>query len=167
MPLVALIVPLNPPSSLSPHPISYLPLLSTRSCRQTPIYLPPPLLLPSNTHHNRSHGMLPATVPHQKWDGKLKGDITHTYFAGWINNHLQHGNCKLLPVSRASSELELMRDLQLQKYLNLPQKGQVIAEYVWIDGSNGLRSKSKVSAFLFCSLKQSISNNAAFTRLVG
>jgi hypothetical protein len=40
-----------------------------------------------------------------------------------------------------------MRDLQLQKYLSLPQKGKVIAEYVWIDGSNGLRSKSKVSHF--------------------
>ena len=60
-----------------------------------------------------------------------------------------------------------MRHLQLQKYLSLPQKGSVIAEYVWIDGSNGLRSKSKVSAFLFCSLKQSIPNNAAFTRLAG
>jgi hypothetical protein len=42
-----------------------------------------------------------------------------------------------------------MRHLQLQKYLNLPQKGSVIAEYVWIDGSNGLRSKSKVSTFQF------------------
>ena len=40
-----------------------------------------------------------------------------------------------------------MRHLQLQKYLSLPQKGSVIAEYVWIDGSNGLRSKSKVSTF--------------------
>jgi hypothetical protein len=60
-----------------------------------------------------------------------------------------------------------MRHLQLQKYLSLPQKGSVIAEYVWIDGSNGLRSKSKVSAFQLLSPKQSISNNAAFTRLVG
>jgi hypothetical protein len=40
-----------------------------------------------------------------------------------------------------------MRDLQLQKYLSLPQGGKVIAEYVWIDGSNGIRSKSKVSNF--------------------
>jgi len=31
----------------------------------------------------------------------------------------------------------------LQKYLALPQSGKVIAEYVWIDGSNGIRSKSK------------------------
>ncbi|KAF2003668.1 glutamine synthetase [Amniculicola lignicola CBS 123094] len=31
----------------------------------------------------------------------------------------------------------------LQKYLDLPQGGKVIAEYVWIDGSNGLRSKSR------------------------
>jgi glutamine synthetase len=31
----------------------------------------------------------------------------------------------------------------LEKYLKLEQKGKVIAEYVWIDGSNGVRSKSK------------------------
>lgn len=37
---------------------------------------------------------------------------------------------------------------QLQKYLDLPQKGNVMAEYVWIDGSNGIRSKSKVSSFI-------------------
>jgi hypothetical protein len=40
-----------------------------------------------------------------------------------------------------------MRRLQLKKYLDLPQKGKIMAEYVWIDGSNGLRSKSKVSLF--------------------
>jgi hypothetical protein len=40
-----------------------------------------------------------------------------------------------------------MRHLQLQKYLSLPQSGKIIAEYVWIDGSNGIRSKSKVSNF--------------------
>jgi len=34
---------------------------------------------------------------------------------------------------------------QLEKYLKLPQNGKVIAEYVWIDGSNGIRSKCKVS----------------------
>jgi len=31
----------------------------------------------------------------------------------------------------------------LQKYLDLPQNGAVMAEYIWIDGSNGLRSKCK------------------------
>ncbi|KAF2260589.1 glutamine synthetase [Lojkania enalia] len=31
----------------------------------------------------------------------------------------------------------------LEKYLKLPQNGKVIAEYVWIDGSNGVRSKCK------------------------
>jgi hypothetical protein len=40
-----------------------------------------------------------------------------------------------------------MRHSQLQKYLPLPQNGKIIAEYVWIDGSNGLRSKCKVSDF--------------------
>jgi len=34
---------------------------------------------------------------------------------------------------------------QLQKYLQLSQKGSVIAEYVWIDASGGTRSKCKVS----------------------
>lgn len=38
---------------------------------------------------------------------------------------------------------------QLKKYLDLPQKGAVMAEYVWIDGSNGIRSKSKVRFFFF------------------
>jgi len=31
----------------------------------------------------------------------------------------------------------------LQKYLSLPQKGAVIAEYIWIDASGGTRSKCK------------------------
>jgi len=31
----------------------------------------------------------------------------------------------------------------LMKYLRLDQKGAVMAEYIWIDGSNGVRSKSK------------------------
>jgi len=31
----------------------------------------------------------------------------------------------------------------LQKYLDLPQNGAVQAEYIWIDGCNGLRSKTK------------------------
>jgi len=31
----------------------------------------------------------------------------------------------------------------LEKYLKLPQKGSVIAEYVWVDASNGVRSKCK------------------------
>jgi hypothetical protein len=40
----------------------------------------------------------------------------------------------------------------LQKYLSLPQGGKIIAEYVWIDGSNGIRSKSRVSTIQFQSL---------------
>ena len=33
----------------------------------------------------------------------------------------------------------------LAKYMALDQKGKVLAEYVWIDGTNGLRNKTKVS----------------------
>jgi len=35
--------------------------------------------------------------------------------------------------------------VQLKKYLDLPQKGSIIAEYIWIDASGGTRSKCKVS----------------------
>jgi len=31
----------------------------------------------------------------------------------------------------------------LSKYMKLDQKGKVLAEYIWIDGSNGLRNKTK------------------------
>jgi hypothetical protein len=31
--------------------------------------------------------------------------------------------------------------------MKLDQKGKVLAEYIWIDGSNGLRNKTKVSTF--------------------
>ena len=31
------------------------------------------------------------------------------------------------------------------KYMKLDQKGAVLAEYIWIDGSNGVRSKTKAS----------------------
>ncbi|KAK6442082.1 glutamate--ammonia ligase [Oleoguttula sp. CCFEE 5521] len=37
----------------------------------------------------------------------------------------------------------LSNTANLQKYLQLPQKGQVIAEYVWIDANGGTRSKCK------------------------
>lgn len=30
------------------------------------------------------------------------------------------------------------------KYMKLDQKGSVLAEYIWIDGSNGVRTKTKV-----------------------
>jgi len=35
---------------------------------------------------------------------------------------------------------------QLAKYMKLDQKGCVLAEYIWIDGTNGLRNKTKVSS---------------------
>ena len=30
------------------------------------------------------------------------------------------------------------------KYMDLDQKGSSMAEYIWIDGTNGVRSKTKV-----------------------
>ena len=34
------------------------------------------------------------------------------------------------------------------KYMDLDQKGATMAEYIWIDGSNGVRSKTKVRVLL-------------------
>ena len=34
------------------------------------------------------------------------------------------------------------------KYMSLDQKGYSMAEYIWIDGSNGVRSKTKVRGVL-------------------
>lgn len=60
-----------------------------------------------------------------------------------------------VPPARVPHPLFANTTSQLKKYLDLPQKGAVMAEYVWIDGSNGIRSKSKVSIFhLFPSLAQ-------------
>ena len=33
------------------------------------------------------------------------------------------------------------------KYMSLDQKGGYMAEYIWIDGSNGVRSKTKVCLY--------------------
>jgi hypothetical protein len=40
---------------------------------------------------------------------------------------------------------------QLMKYMKLDQKGTAMAEYIWIDSTGGVRSKSKVSHKLFYS----------------
>ena len=34
------------------------------------------------------------------------------------------------------------------KYMDLDQKGYTMAEYIWIDGQNGVRSKTKVRVLL-------------------
>ena len=34
------------------------------------------------------------------------------------------------------------------KYMDLDQKGYSMAEYIWIDGKNGVRSKTKVRILL-------------------
>ncbi|KAF2735332.1 glutamine synthetase [Polyplosphaeria fusca] len=41
----------------------------------------------------------------------------------------------------------------LEKYLKLPQGGKITAEYVWIDGSNGVRSKSRTLSKKVTSVK--------------
>lgn len=47
---------------------------------------------------------------------------------------------------------------QLMKYMKLDQKGAVLAEYIWIDGTNGVRSKTKVS--------QSVANSHLLPRSI-
>jgi len=42
----------------------------------------------------------------------------------------------------------------LEKYRALDQKGQIMAEYVWIDGSGGLRSKSRTIGKTVTSIKE-------------
>ena len=36
------------------------------------------------------------------------------------------------------------------KYMGLEQKGYSMAEYIWIDGTNGVRSKTKVRILFGC-----------------
>ena len=43
---------------------------------------------------------------------------------------------------------------QLAKYMKLDQRGSVMAEYVWIDGTNNLRSKTKVRLRITHSIAQ-------------
>ena len=43
------------------------------------------------------------------------------------------------------------------KYMELDQKGATMAEYIWIDGSNGVRSKTKVRVLLTCPPTHSLS----------
>jgi phage host-nuclease inhibitor protein Gam len=90
--------------------------------------------------------MVGRSGKHELANWQWQTTFTHTNTAGWLNDHLQHPERKL-HLCRVLQRTWLMRYLQLQKYLNLPQKDKVIAEYVWIDGSNGIRSKSKVSSF--------------------
>ena len=45
------------------------------------------------------------------------------------------------------------------KYMSLDQKGASMAEYIWIDGNNGVRSKTKVR-ILFATPTYSL--NASF-----
>lgn len=71
---------------------------------------------------------------------------------GRINYHLQHGECELQAFQLLCMSQKLTV-VQLMKYLDLDQKGYSMAEYIWIDGKNGVRSKTKVRAlYSFSSL---------------
>jgi len=45
----------------------------------------------------------------------------------------------------ASDNVYVSNTVNLAKYMKLDQKGKALAEYIWIDGNNGLRNKTKVS----------------------
>lgn len=66
---------------------------------------------------------------------------------GRINHCLQYGECKPEPL-RSSNATSLLTVIQLMKYMDLDQKGYSMAEYIWVDGNNGVRSKTKVRAIL-------------------
>jgi glutamine synthetase len=53
----------------------------------------------------------------------------------------------------ADASVYVSNTTTLQKYLQLPQKGSVIAEYVWIDASGGTRSKCKTLTKIPTSIK--------------
>ena len=56
----------------------------------------------------------------------------------------------------------MLTGAQLAKYITLPQKGKITAEYVWIDGSNGVRSKSRVRIPYTYSSKHVVSARALY-----
>jgi len=69
------------------------------------------------------------------------------YHTGRINYRLQYGECKAEHL-RTSFATSLLTVIKLMKYMDLDQKGYSMAEYIWVDGNNGVRSKTKVRAFL-------------------
>ena len=46
---------------------------------------------------------------------------------------------------QAPSTTHISNTENLKKYMDLPQRGKIMAEYIWIDASSGVRSKTKVS----------------------
>jgi hypothetical protein len=105
---------------------------------------PSPPQQPNSTHttYNRSHGTLSRLPPAQ------------AAYARDCYSHISQANSTIVS-NAANVSCTCSRALptisntlvQLKKYMDLPQKGAVMAEYVWIDGSNGVRSKSRVSLF--------------------
>lgn len=71
---------------------------------------------------------------------------SHNACAVRPSNHLQHAECEYLDNPMVGSTQRLTRPPQLLKYIKLDQRGAVLAEYIWIDGANGVRSKIKVRA---------------------
>ena len=63
-------------------------------------------------------------------------------FSPELRDRLKYRKCWL---SKARTSKNTKQLLQVMKYMRLDQKGSFMAEYVWIDGHNGLRSKTKVS----------------------
>lgn len=89
--------------------------------------------------YQRSNGKLHATKPQcqQPW-------ANETAVRG--TSHLEHRQ-RELNLALTSIVCYLLTRRQLEKYLKLSQRGNIIAEYVWIDGSGGIRSKSRVRTF--------------------
>lgn len=66
--------------------------------------------------------------------------------------HLHGGTWSLTASGLQASETTFLSNAEnLKKFMRLPQNGQLIAEYIWIDSEGGTRSKSRVSLFVFFS----------------
>lgn len=93
---------------------------------------------PKHLQHNHSnHGKLRLPLL-----AELGADLLDS---GRLKNRLEYCHREFFVVRAALGGGAEADRTQLEKYLKLDQRDKIIAEYVWIDASGGVRSKCKVS----------------------